>query len=534
MVSLRAATPAPYRGAAPPTSSEAATPVPPPRAACDNAGVSEVDRGAEARVGEVLDRRYRLLRVLGSGGMGTVYEAEHVVLKRARAVKILHPSLGAARGMAQRFEREAIAAGKLRDPHCVEVSDFGKLADGTLYLAMELVKGPTLRDLLDQEGRLPLPRAARITGQMLRALEHAHSLDIVHRDVKPENIILVERDGDRDFVKLLDFGIAKLIGAEGENQEQLTATGFAVGTPRYLAPEQALAVPLDGRVDLYAATVVFYELVAGRTPFLGEGVQLVSQHLTAAPPPLSQVAPDQGVSPALDALVQRALAKSPADRFGSARELREALEACVAGGAPPPAPPPDRGRGASAAPAAGRAAAPVHTPEAFGATAMVVTPAPAQAPGAPPPPTAPLRTPRPAAAPPGAPGAEPAAAAAAPDRAAPAAGARRRRRRILLVALAVGALLIAIGVLSEVVGPGHAGRVDRAIEQLEKGETCAERLEAVRALRALGDPRAVPALRRARRRMRGGVIGIGDRNTNACLKAEAEAAIEHLERLAPR
>src|SRR5690606_36119335 len=171
MVSLRAATPAPYRGAAPPISSEAATPVPPPRAACDNAGVSEVDRGAEARVGEVLDRRYRLLRVLGSGGMGTVYEAEHVVLQRARAVKILHPSLGAARGMAQRFEREAIAAGKLRDPHCVEVSDFGKLADGTLYLAMELVKGPTLRDLLDQEGRLPLPRAARITGQVLRALE---------------------------------------------------------------------------------------------------------------------------------------------------------------------------------------------------------------------------------------------------------------------------------------------------------------------------------------------------------------------------
>src|SRR5690606_34221651 len=155
---------------------------------------------------------------------------------------ILHPSLAATGGMAQRFEREAIAAGRLRDPHCVEVSDFGKMQDGTLYLVMELVRGPTLREVLEESGHIPLSRAVHILRQILRALEHAHSLEIVHRDVKPENIILVEREGDPDTVKLLDFGIAKLIGAEAEGQEQLTATGFAVGTPRYLAPEQALGV----------------------------------------------------------------------------------------------------------------------------------------------------------------------------------------------------------------------------------------------------------------------------------------------------
>jgi serine/threonine-protein kinase len=459
--------------------------------------MSEGDREAEARLGEVLDRRYRLVKVLGTGGMGTVYEAEHVVLKRPRAVKILHPSLTTTRGMAQRFEREAIAAGKLRDPHCIEISDFGKVADGTLYLVMELVRGPTLRGLLEAEGRISVARAIHVLRQTLKALEHAHALEIVHRDIKPENIMLVERGGDRDFVKLLDFGIAKLIGAEAEGQEQLTATGFAVGTPRYLAPEQALGVPLDGRLDLYSATVVFYELVAGRTPFVGEGVQLVTQHLTKPPPPLSEVAPDQGVTPALDALVLRGLAKDREARFPSAGAYRAALDEC-ARAAPTP--------GAAAPELAVVAQVPVRAPEAFGQTAMAATPVPALAPESL---TRALRPPQSGAAP---------------------ARQGAGRRRALKIIVGAAALLLAIGIASEAVGPSRGERVNQALQELKRGASCNERREAVRKLRALGDPRAIPELERARRRMRGGVVGIGQKNSNACLEDDAGEAIDHLQR----
>src|SRR6188508_1544055 len=171
-------------------------------------GPDTVDRIAQARTGQLIARRYRLGRVIGRGGMGIVFEAEHVTIRRTLAVKLLHVSFGELGDAAARFEREALTAGRLKHPNCVAVSDFGQLEDGTLYLVMELLSGRSLGALLDDSERLPPPRAIHIARQILRGLSHAHSLGVVHRDIKPDNVFLVERDGDPDFVKLLDFGIA--------------------------------------------------------------------------------------------------------------------------------------------------------------------------------------------------------------------------------------------------------------------------------------------------------------------------------------
>ena len=291
-------------------------------------GLDKVQEMAEARAGQVIARRYRLGRLIGRGGMGMVFEAEHVTIRRALAVKLLHVSFGELGDAAARFEREALTAGRLKHPNCVAVSDFGQLEDGALYLVMELLSGRSLGALLDESERLPPSRAIHIARQILRGLAHAHSLGVVHRDIKPDNVFLVARDGDPDFVKLLDFGIAKLFGDAAEGMNQLTQTGTAVGTPSYLSPEQVLGGDIDGRADLYSTTVLLYEMLSGRTPFAGDAVAVVKQHISAQPPPISEVAPDVEVSPYLAGVLARGLAKSPADRFASAEEYLAALDTC--------------------------------------------------------------------------------------------------------------------------------------------------------------------------------------------------------------
>jgi eukaryotic-like serine/threonine-protein kinase len=293
-------------------------------------GVDRIQQMAEARTGQVIARRYKLGRLIGRGGMGMVFEAEHLTIRRALAVKLLHASFGEIGDAAARFEREAMTAGRLKHPNCVTVSDFGQLEDGGLYLVMELLSGRSLGALLDESEneRVPPPRAIHIARQILRGLAHAHSLGVVHRDIKPDNVFLVARDGDPDFVKLLDFGIAKLFGDAAEGMSQLTQTGTAVGTPSYLSPEQVLGGDIDGRADLYSTTVVLYEMLSGRTPFAGDAVEMVRQHVAASPPPIAEVAPDVEVSPYLAGVIARGLAKSPADRYPSAEEYLAALDAC--------------------------------------------------------------------------------------------------------------------------------------------------------------------------------------------------------------
>ena len=431
----------------------------------------------ESRVGETIDRRYKLLRIIGYGGMGAVFEAEHVVIKRPHAIKLLHPALGERKDIAQRFEREAIATGRLRHPSCVEVSDFGRLPDGALYLVMELLRGESLGDALEREGAFPLPRAIRIMRQVLLGLEHAHSLDIVHRDIKPDNILLVERGGERDAVKLVDFGIAKLLGGSAEEQAQLTQIGFTVGTPRYMAPEQAMGGEIDGRTDLYAATVVLFQMIAGETPFTGEPVQMITAHVTKPPPRLADVA-QQPISPELEAVVQRGLAKERGDRFTSAREYLTALEACALPGASP-APPPVVVH--TPPPVAVHTPPPVHTPVDFQ-------------------PTLSLRSGEATAH---------VAALAAP-----------RRRRFWPTALLIAGALAALGVgISLCTGGGS--RLESLLRDLERKETCELRRDVVNRIAELGDPKAIPALKKAR--------ALGE---NSCLRSEAARAIDRLQRRA--
>lgn len=263
--------------------------------------------------------------------MGVVYRAEHVLMKRELAVKLLHPELGALEELARRFEREAQSVSRLNHPNIVSVSDFGHTEDGTLFLAMELLEGEPLSAIIER-GRLAPVRAARLMTQVLRALEHAHAQGVIHRDLKPDNVFVNQREGE-EVVKLLDFGIARMTGGsagEGAGEaeaEVITRAGVVFGTPEYLSPEQALGEIADARADIYAAGVMLYEMLAGERPFRSDSaVTLVSMHLTRPVPSLRQLFPQAGIWPELEQAVLRAMAKERGERYGSATEFREALE----------------------------------------------------------------------------------------------------------------------------------------------------------------------------------------------------------------
>ncbi len=252
--------------------------------------------------------------------MGTVYRGERVQLGRPVAIKFLHPMMAAQEAFVRRFEVEARAMSRLSHPNCVSVIDFGSEAGP--YVVMDFATGTTLRQALDQERRLEVPRALFITRQILAGLSHAHGQGIIHRDIKPENVVLAQVDGLDDHVRILDFGLARLAdGASG-----LTA-GLAIGTPSYMAPEQTGPGTVDERADIYAVGVVLFELLSGRKPFISPKVaEIMRMHREAPPPPLREVVPEAGLSAELEAVVLRAMAKSPDARFPSAVSLAAALD----------------------------------------------------------------------------------------------------------------------------------------------------------------------------------------------------------------
>ena len=304
----------------------------PTAAAAPIAAIDEDDEYTE-KIGLVIDERYRITGLIGRGGMGSVYKAEHVGIGRTVALKLLHPSLAGISEISKRFEREALAVGRIEHPNCVDVSDFGKLEDGSLYLVMEYLEGKSVGDLLAAHRRIPALRALHIMRHVLRGLSHAHEAEIIHRDMKPENIIIVEQDGDPDFAKILDFGIAKMIGsASPDDSVRLTQAGIAFGTPIYMSPEQAVGNPVDARADLYGATVVLYEMITGRPPFYSDDkLEVLSMHTTRDVPLMVEVAADLAVPPAIEELVRRGLAKRPDDRYSSAAEYVAAIDALLGG-----------------------------------------------------------------------------------------------------------------------------------------------------------------------------------------------------------
>ncbi|MCB9562362.1 MAG: serine/threonine protein kinase [Kofleriaceae bacterium] len=324
------------------------------------------DAGADALIGALLDDRYRVEALLGTGAWGRVYRATHVALRRAVAIKVLDAQVLADDEARRRFEREALATGRLRHPNCVAVTDVGALPDGSRYLAMELADGVNLADLLGDVPRLPVARAVHVMRHLLRGLGHAHGHGLVHRDLKPANIMLVAEGGDPDFVKILDFGLARMMAGD----DRITRSGVACGTPRYMAPEQVLSRGFDARTDLYAASVTLFQMLTGHTPFEHDDVPtLLKMHLAAPVPRLADVVPGLQVPAALEALIARGLAKDPAERPASAARYLAELDAAVAPAgatielsslvpaitgaiatAAPPAPPPRPAPGARPAP----------------------------------------------------------------------------------------------------------------------------------------------------------------------------------------
>jgi serine/threonine-protein kinase len=259
---------------------------------------------------------------IGEGGMGAVYLAEHARLGRRVAVKVLLPHMSRNPQLIARFFNEAKAATEIKNQHIVDVLDFGELADGSSYIVMEWLEGKTLSEVLAKEGRLSIARTARIAQGVAKALAAAHAHGIIHRDLKPENIFLVERDGDADFVKVLDFGIAKL--ALGDAGDVRTQTGAILGTPLYMSPEQCNGAPVDRRTDVYAMGVILYQMLTGTLPFnTTKLTELLVAHATLKPPPLRDHEPS--ITLATESAVLQALEKDPERRFDSIEALARAI-----------------------------------------------------------------------------------------------------------------------------------------------------------------------------------------------------------------
>jgi serine/threonine-protein kinase len=276
-------------------------------------------------IGHALEDRYSILREIGRGGMGIVYEAEHVELGKRVAIKVMLDKYANDDEAVVRFKREALAASRIGNPHIIDVSHIGAAPDGRPFVVMELLDGEPLTRVLERTGPMPVWRAIQIMRQVLRAVGAAHAKGIIHRDLKPDNIFIVNRDDQHDFVKLLDFGISKMIDT-GEQiaATRLTTTGVVMGTPLYMAPEQAMGSPVDRGVDIYAAGVILFELLSGRPPFNETNYNmLVAKLITASPPHLADLR--RGLPVALVDAVHRALEKEPENRFASAEAFAQAL-----------------------------------------------------------------------------------------------------------------------------------------------------------------------------------------------------------------
>jgi serine/threonine protein kinase len=280
-------------------------------------------------VGQTIGGRYVLKSVLGEGGMGTVYEAEHVPIGRSVAVKVLHPRQAKKKDAIRRFRQEAVSAAAIGHPNICEVYDFGTHDDGSPYLVMERLVGETLADRIAHEGGLPFHEVIDTLAQMLSGLLAAHEKGIVHRDIKPENVFLKKRLGDAALVKLLDFGVSKMItplfGGRSEDQD-LTRAGMVMGTPYYLSPEQARGErDLDGRVDLYACGVILYEALTGRRPFTALNYNaLLFQIMSSKPRSARDLRP--ALPDGFDTIIEKAMARDRGDRYGSALDFQRDIK----------------------------------------------------------------------------------------------------------------------------------------------------------------------------------------------------------------
>ncbi len=274
-------------------------------------------------IGMILDNRYRIISKLGEGGMGSVYAAEHILLKKNVAIKVLRYDLARKDDVVRRFQNEAIAASRIGHENIIEVTDFGKTPDGSVYFVMEHLNGSALADIIQKSGSIPQRRAIPILLQITKALSVAHSQGIIHRDLKPENIVLIEKPDRKDFVKILDFGISKMLDTS-DRAEKLTAMGMIVGTPEYMSPEQAAGMSVDKRTDIYSLGVIMYEMLTGRLPFLADNaIRILMMHQTEKPIKPRDINPE--IHTSFEYIILKCMEKKPEDRFQDMSEITQAL-----------------------------------------------------------------------------------------------------------------------------------------------------------------------------------------------------------------
>ncbi len=287
-------------------------------------------RPADPFIGrEILGGQFQILQKIGTGGMGSVYKAAQPEMNRMVAIKILHPKLAGRKDLTSRFRREARAMSQLTHPNTVKVFMYGELEeDGSLYIVMEMLEGRNLNQTVRKGGPIPPERAIPILVQICGALAEAHQMGIVHRDLKPENIFLCSQAGLTDYPKVLDFGLAKVTERQMRpGSVILTQEGMVFGTPEFMSPEQAQGKTLDARSDIYSLAVILYEVLTGKLPFNAKTpMEYIQKHVMEQPIPLNQRVPGMTFSPGLEAVLAKAIAKKPDDRFQSAEEFADALK----------------------------------------------------------------------------------------------------------------------------------------------------------------------------------------------------------------
>jgi serine/threonine-protein kinase len=279
-------------------------------------------------IGKVLSERYRIVKKIGEGGMGAVYQAEHALIEKKIALKILFQDLTRRPDLIARFLQEAKSASRIGHENVIDISDFGQSPDGLVFIAMEYLDGQDLGKLLKQGGAMHWERARPILMQIAKGLRAAHGNGIIHRDMKPENVYLTQRDGRPDFVKVLDFGIAKVVNPDESGGPALTQTGMIFGTPEYMSPEQAQGSTPDHRVDVYAVGCIMYHMLTGQVPFTADNFMgILTKHLLEAPVPPRKRRPDLAIAPEVEAICLRAMEKDRDNRFADMDALYRALGA---------------------------------------------------------------------------------------------------------------------------------------------------------------------------------------------------------------
>ncbi len=298
--------------------------------ACPHDGTQLVELAKDPMLGQVLANNYEIISIIGQGGMGVVYKAKHLLMDRLVAIKMLHASAVSNSLNYKRLQQEGKATSRINHPNVITVYDFDIAPTGQPYIVMDYLSGIPLSDIIKQNGYLNVERTLNIIIQACDGLSHAHKQGVVHRDLKPTNIMLIDNDDKEDIVKIVDFGVAKIVNDSSEESQRLTKVGEICGSPVYMSPEQCQGLELDKRTDIYSLGIVLFESLTGSLPFFGKTtMETMSMHLNMPVPKLSQIRPELYIPERIEHVIARALAKNKIDRYQNMDEFKMAIETSI-------------------------------------------------------------------------------------------------------------------------------------------------------------------------------------------------------------